>query len=74
MTEEMEFFLFLIERYSSNCKRSTGDVLREWDEKKITKKIYDSYFQYHQECLENAYEDIDHLVTTGEHLNYSYTE
>ncbi len=74
MTEEMEFFLFLIERYSSHCKRCTGDVLREWDEKKITKKIYGSYFQYHQERLENAYEDIDHLMTTGEHLNYSYTE
>jgi len=67
MTEEMKFFLFLIERYANNYSRFTGDVLKEWDEKGLTQKIFDGYFQYHQERLENAYEDINSLVATGKH-------
>lgn len=71
MTKEMEFFLFLIERYAKAKGRMTGDVLREWDEKGITQEIFDGYFEYHQERLENAYDDIDALVTTGKHIDYS---
>ena len=67
MTEEMKFFLFLIERYASHKERPTGDVLREWDAKGITQKIYDGYWQYHQEALQNAYLDIDSLAATGRH-------
>lgn len=70
MTKEMEFFLFLIERYANKNKRNTGDVFREWDEKGVTMKIFDGYFQYHQESLENAYDDIDNLVSTGEYSAY----
>ena len=70
MTEEMEFFLFLIERYAYEKNRPTGDILREWDEKGITDEIYDGYFQYHQERLENAYEDIDSLAATGHHTGF----
>ena len=70
MTEEMKFFLFLIERYASEYGRSTGDVLREWDDHRITDEIYDGYFQYHQERLENAFDDINSLVSTGKHLTY----
>ena len=73
MTDEMEFFLFLIERYADNRGRSTGDVLREWDKKGITDEIFDGYFQYHQERIENAYEDIDCLAATGRHINYGMT-
>ena len=68
MTEEMKFFLFLIERYANYHNRSTGEVLREWDEHGITDEIYDGYFQYHQERLENAYADIDSLLATGKHI------
>ena len=67
MTEEMKFFLFLIERYADNYGRSTGDVLREWDEKGITQEVYDGYWEYHQEALQNAYLDINSLLATGEH-------
>ena len=67
MTEEMKFFLYLIERYAAHKDRLTGDVLKEWDEKGITQEIYDGYFEYHQERLENAYADIDSLVATGQH-------
>lgn len=71
MTKEMEFFLFLIERYAKTKGRMTGDVLREWENKGITQEIFDGYFEYHQERLENAYDDIDALVTTGKHIDYS---
>ena len=67
MSEEMQFFIYLLENYAYDKKRPAGDVLKEWDEKGITQKIHDSYFLYHQECLENAYADIDSLVATGKH-------
>ena len=67
MTDEMKFFLFLIERYANEKGRRTGDVLREWDEKGITEEVYNGYWQYHQEALQNAYADIDSLAATGRH-------
>ena len=63
----MRFFLFLIERYADYKGRPTGDVLREWDQKGVTQEIFDGYFQYHQEAIQNAYRDIDSLVATGAH-------
>ena len=65
MTEEMKFFLFLIERYAAKKGLATGDVIREWDAHGITQEIYDNYEIYHQERLENAYDDIDSLIATG---------
>ena len=70
MNDETLFFLFLIERHAARKNRPTGDVLREWDEKGITQEIYDGYFQYRQETLENAFDDIDSLIATGRHLDY----
>ena len=70
MNDEMIFFLFLIERYAEKRGRSTGDVLWEWDEHGVTQEIYDGYFQYHQERLENAFDDIDSLVATGKPIAY----
>ena len=67
MTEDMKFFLFLIERYASHKGRPTGEILREWDAKGVTQEIYDGYWQYHQEAIQNAYMDIDSLVATGKH-------
>ncbi len=67
MTEEMIFFLFLIERYARAHGRFTGDVLQEWDERGITQEVYDNYEMYHQERLENAFEDINSLLETGKH-------
>ena len=68
MSEELKFFLLLLEKYAYDHQRPTGDVLREWDEKSVTDEIYDGYWQYHQEALQNAYADIDSLVTTGQHV------
>ena len=67
MPVEMDFFLFLIERYAARDGRLTGEVLREWDAHGITQEIYDNYEIYHQERLENAFADIDSLLQTGRH-------
>lgn len=67
MSDEMDFFIFLLEHYACDHNVSAADVLREWDTHGITQKIFDYYFIYHQEALTNAYMDIDSLLATGEH-------
>lgn len=67
MTEEMKFFIYLLEYYASYKNRKTKDVLKEWEEANIVQKVYDNYWIYHTECIENAYEDIDNLIETGKH-------
>lgn len=47
--------------------RFTADIIKEWDEKGITQEIYDGYWEYHQEALENAFKDIDSLASTHKH-------
>ncbi len=65
MTEEFKFFVYLLEQYAAYRKRKTADVLREWDLKQLTERIYDSYWGYHTERIENAFADIDSLLETG---------
>lgn len=67
LSEEMWFFIYLLEHYAAHKGRLTGDVLREWDAHGITDEIYNGYFQYHQERIENAYSDIDSLLRYGRH-------
>lgn len=66
MNEEMEFFSYLLEYYAA-YKKTMGDVLKEWDNHDITQKIYDSYWEYHTERIENAFENINSLMATGKH-------
>lgn len=68
MTEEMKFFMYLSEYYADYKNIKTRDVLKKWNECGITQKIYDSYWLYHTERIENAYMDIDNLISTGKHL------
>lgn len=67
MSDEMDFFIYLLESYADHTGRTADEVLREWDEHGITQTIYDGYWGYHTEALENAFEDIDCLINTGEH-------
>lgn len=67
MTKEMEFFIYLLECYAAHKGRTADEVLREWDGRGVTDEIYDGYFQYHQEAIENAFADIDSLVANGVH-------
>lgn len=63
MGNEMEFFIFLIENYAEYKNTTADKVLKLWDELNLTGFIYDMYERYHAERLENAFEDIDKLVT-----------
>ena len=67
MSEEMAFFMYLLENYAAYRNQKTGDTLQEWDQKGITHTIYDNYWSYHTETLESAYQDIDSLLATGKH-------
>lgn len=69
MTDEFKFFSYLLESYANYKNKMTGDVLEEWDNHNITDIIYQGYWQYHTEAMENAYADIDSLLTTGKHFD-----
>lgn len=67
MSKEMDFFIYLLEHYAENKGVPANEVLREWDERGIVQDVEDSYEMYHTERLENAFEDIDAMLTTGRH-------
>lgn len=67
LSAETDFFILLLNNYALHKQRAAGDILREWNEKGLTKEIYDGYFGYHQEALQNAFTDIDSLMETGKH-------
>ncbi|MDO4287756.1 MAG: DUF3791 domain-containing protein [Eubacterium sp.] len=62
MTKEMQFFIYLLEYYAAYKNQTTGDILTAWDNCGITNEIYDNYWLYHTERIENAYADIDNLM------------
>ncbi len=68
MSDELVFFIWLIEKYAYDKNLPTAQVMKTWKEKKIVQDIYDSYQVYHTERIENAYEDIENLEKTGKHL------
>ena len=68
MTDEMQFFIYLVEKYAYDKNLPTAEVLKTWEEKGLIQEIYDGYPLYHTEKIENAYEDIDNLIKTGKHL------
>lgn len=66
MTDEMQFFMYLVECYAGYKNKKTREILNEWKSCGITQKIYDNYWVYHTESIENAYMDIDSMIKTGE--------
>ena len=65
MTKEMQFFIFLLEQYANDKDMLTGEVLKSWDDHQLTQRIYDNYWSYHTEAIENAFRDIDSMLATG---------
>lgn len=63
MSKEMQFFIFLIENYAEYKNVTADKVLKKWDELNLTDFIYDMYERYHIERIENAFDDIDRLIT-----------
>jgi hypothetical protein len=62
MSDEMKFFIYLLESYALEKGISGKQVLNVWKSKNIVNYIVDMYFMYHQERLENAFDDIDRLI------------
>ena len=63
MSKETKFFIYLIERYAEYKNTTAERVLQQWEEMNLVDFIYDMYELYHVERLENAFEDIDRLVS-----------
>jgi hypothetical protein len=59
MSEEMKFFVYLLESYAMQKEVSGKQVFDLWKSKNLIEYILDMYFMYHQERLENAFDDID---------------
>ena len=70
MSKEMEFFIYLLENYANFKHKSASDVLKTWDSHNITGQIYNNYWGYHTEKIENAYEDIDRLLYQASKRNH----
>jgi len=74
MSPEIEFFSFLLEEYAQHKETTAPEVLKQWDNEilfgkmSLTEYILEKYFIYHIEAIENAFNDIDHLIATGKPL------
>ncbi len=65
MSKEMRFYMYLVEHYAEYKNSTSGDILTLWDEIGISKKIFDMYELYHSEAIENAFADIDRMVSNN---------
>lgn len=65
LSREMEFFIFLLDHYAAYKATSADHVLKTLDEKNLTDFVYNMYEMYHCEAIENAFKDLDSLITTG---------
>ena len=62
MDKQMEFYIYLMEKYAEYKNVSTSVILENLDSLNLTDLIYDMYDKYHTEAIENAFEDIDELI------------
>lgn len=66
MSKEMEFYIYLMEKYSEYKNVSTTDIVNKLEQLKLTDFIYSMYEMYHIEAIENAFNDIDKLISEKE--------
>jgi hypothetical protein len=65
LAKEFKFFAFLLESYAAHKGTTPDKILKILDEKNLTQFVYDMYFLYHIEAIENAFTDLDSLIQTG---------
>ena len=65
ISPEMDFFIFLLEQYAAYKHTTGAKIFKEWTEHNLVQWIYDNYWGYHTEALENAFKDIDSMMATG---------
>ena len=51
-----------VETFLNKYQIMDEEVLKQLDDLKLTDFIFDMYEMYHQESIENAYNDIDKLI------------
>ena len=59
ISNQSEFFIFLLEKYSEYKSLDSTDMLKLWQDCDLVDYINKMYVQYHTERIENAFEDID---------------
>lgn len=69
MSKETDFFIYLIERYAESKGKTAAQVLQLWDSLNLTDFIYNMYEIYHAERLQNAFDDIDELISEEQQRN-----
>ena len=62
LDKKTKFFIYLLERYAEFQNTTADVVLDQWDNLKLTDFIFNMYDIYHVERLQNAFEDIKHLI------------
>jgi uncharacterized protein Yka (UPF0111/DUF47 family) len=75
LSNEMLFFVYLIEKYAAYKCTTAANVLKAFDEMHLTDYIKQMYPMYHTERLENAFDDIDrktaiYLTTQSESVPF----
>jgi len=65
ISDEAEFFIFLLEKYAEAKNMPAKDALNIWKEKGIVDYINNMYEQYHTERIENAIHDIERKCKTA---------
>ncbi len=65
MDKKLVFFAYLLESYAQHRNTTAGAVLSSLDAKGLTEFVYDMYDMYHAEAIENAFADLDSLISTG---------
>jgi hypothetical protein len=59
ISNQSEFFIFLLEKYAEQKSLFAGDVLKHWQKQGLIDYINGMYEQYHTERIENAFLDIE---------------
>ena len=59
MSKEMEYFIFLLEQYARYKSSTANKIFQKCAALNIHKKIFDCYWRYHTEAIENAFAEID---------------
>ena len=65
LAKEFRFFTYLLESYAAHKGTTAAHVLETLDEKQLTDFVYGMYEMYHSEAIENAFLDLDSLISTG---------
>jgi hypothetical protein len=62
LSEESRYFLYLVEQYALNKGITGKQVIDLFESKNLIEYIYDMYYTYHTERVENAIEDIERRI------------